>query len=764
VNFHYKGYETIGRRAVKGDAMGTIHKTGCVLCAQNCGLEIEVENNRIVKVRGDKSNAKSEGYICRKGLNVAYHQHNADRLKYPLKKVGDQFERISWDQAIDEIAAKLRGIIDQYGPRSFAYMGGGGQGCHFEAAFGVRLMRSLGSQYQYSALAQEFSGAFWVCGRTHGKQYLHDQPDVNHTDLLLVFGWNGMQSHQIPQAPRQLQRLSRDKGKMLIVVDPRKTETAKLADVHLPIRPGTDALLLKAMISMILKEGWVNRDYLANRTSGFDSVKSCFEHFDARAAVKTCGLDFDQVREVTRLYATRKSSLRYDLGLFMGRHSGLNSYLIVILQAICGRLCSPGGNVINGHMMPIGPHTDERDPKVWRTVATHSFPVCGSFPPNVMPEEILSDHPERLRAVIVTQSNPLRSYADTTAYEKAFQRLDLLVTGEIAMTETAVLSHYVLPSRTGYESWDGTFFPMTYPGIFFQMRRPIIEPEGEPLELGEVHLRLADKLGLIPPIPESLYQAAFADRATFGKALMEYAMTEPKALKAMPFILGKTLGKALGSVHLAALWGMLQAAPKALYKNAVRAGFKSGPGLGEELFGQILDHPEGIWVGKIDPENNFAEIKTEDGKINLFIPELLDELNTVEAAREEAALKLPADFPLILMAGRHIDKNANTLMRDPAWNEGKRACTLAMHPEDAAALNLKDKEQVRVITEAGTEEIELEITDTAYKGHVVIPHGFGMIYNGVKYGANVNRLTKNTHRDQFGTPMHRFVPCRVEAL
>ena len=742
--------------------MGKIFKTGCVLCAQNCGLEIEVENNRIVKVRGDKSNAKSEGYICRKGLNVAYHQHNADRLKYPLKKVEGKFERISWGQAIDEIATKLKGIIDEYGPRSFAYMGGGGQGCHFEAAFGVRLMRSLGSQYQYSALAQEFSGAFWVCGRTHGKQYLHDQPDVDNTDVLLTFGWNGMQSHQIPQAPRKLQRLSKDKDKMLIVVDPRKTETAKLADIHLPIRPGTDALLLKAMISLILKEGWENKAYLADHTSGFDSVKSCFENFDARAAVKTCSLDFEQVREVTRLYATRKSSLRYDLGLFMGRHSALNSYLIVILQAICGRLCSPGGNVINGHLMPIGPHTDERDSKIWRTMATNSFPVCGSFPPNVMPEEILSDHPERLRAVIVTQSNPLRSYADTTAYEKAFQRLDLLVTGEVAMTETAALSHYVLPSRTGYESWDGTFFPMTYPGIYFQMRRPILEPEGEPLELGEVHLRLADKLGLIPPIPESLYQAAFADRAAFGKALMEYAMTEPKALKAMPFILGKTLGKALGSVHLAALWGMLLAAPKSLYKNAIRAGFASGPGLGEELFGQILDHPEGVWAGKIDPENNFAEVKTEDGRINLFIPELLDELKAIEAAREEEALVLPPEFPFILMAGRHIDKNANTLMRDPAWNEGKRACTLAMHPEDAAALHLKDGEQVRVITEAGTEEIELELTDAAHKGHVVIPHGFGMIYNGVKYGANVNRLTKNTHRDQFGTPMHRFVPCRVE--
>ena len=744
--------------------MGTIHKTGCVLCAQNCGLEIEVENNRIVKVKPDKSNAKSEGYFCRKGMNVAYHQHNADRLKYPLKKVGDKFERISWDQAIDEISAKLKNIVGQYGPRSFAYMGGGGQGCHLEVAFGVRLMRGLGSQYQYSALAQEFAGAFWVCGRTHGKQYLHDGPDVNNTDVLLILGWNGMQSHQIPQAPRQLQRLSKDPDKLLIVVDPRLSETAKIADMHLPIRPGTDALLLKAMIAIILKEGWENKSYMENHTSGFDQVKSYFENFDARAAIQTCDLNFDQVREVARLYATRKSSLRYDLGIFMGRHSGLNSYLIVILQSICGRLCVPGGNIIPGHMMPFGSHTDERDPKVWRTVTTNSFPVCGSFPPNVMPEEILSDHPERLRAVMVSGLNPLRSYADTTAYEKAFQRLDLLVTAEIAMTETATLSHYVLPSRTGYESWDGTFFPVTYPGIFFQMRRPIIDPEGEPLEQGEIDLRLADKLGLIPPIPETLYKAAFENRAAFGKVLMEYAAKEPRALKAMPFILGKTLGKAMGSVHLAALWGMLQVAPKSFHENAARAGYKPGPALGEEIFQKIVDHPEGIWVGKVNPENNFAEIKTEDGKINLHIPELLDELQSIEAQREEAALVMPSHFPLILMAGRHISTNANTLMRDPAWNEGKRACTLAMHPDDATALNLKDGQQVKVTTEAGSEEIELEITDTAHKGHVVIPHGFGLVYNGKKYGLNVNRLTKNTHRDQFGTPMHRYVPCRVEAI
>jgi len=267
--------------------MGTMHKTGCVLCPQNCGLEVEVENNRIVKVRGDKTNVRSEGYVCRKGMNIANHQHNADRLKYPLKRVGDRFERISWDQAIDEIASKLKAIIGQYGPKSFAYMGGGGQGCHFEAAFGVRLMRGLGSRYHYSPLCQEFSGLFWVTGRMYGRQPLIVEIDAEETDYLLVFGWNGMQSHQIPQAPKQLQRIAKDPDKILVVIDPRRSETARIANLHLSIRPGTDALLMKAMIAIILQEGWENRDSIERHTSGLEDIKGLFMNFDARQAVRT---------------------------------------------------------------------------------------------------------------------------------------------------------------------------------------------------------------------------------------------------------------------------------------------------------------------------------------------------------------------------------------------------------------------------------------------------------------------------------------------
>ena len=746
--------------------MGQWHKTGCVMCAQNCGLEVLIEDNRLVRSRPDKDNVRSQGYSCRKGLNVAFHQHHAQRLTHPLKKVGRGFERISWDRAVSEIAEKLKDILDRHGPRSLAYMGGGGQGCHFEAAFGVRLLRGLGSRYHYSALAQELTGAFWVSGRTLGRQYIHTLPDVENSDMLLAIGWNGWMSHQIPQARRVMSRFSKDPDKLLVVIDPRKSETAKRADIHLAIRPGTDAMLDRAVIAIILEEGWQKDEYIAAHVSGFEEIKPWFMDFDARSAVKVCGLDYEAVRELCRLLTTRRWSYHSDLGILMNRHSTITSYLEAILLAICGRIGVPGGNVMPGHIMPMGAHSDERDPKTWRTLATDFPAIMGVFPPNVMPEEIMSDGPDRLRAVIVSAANPLRSFADTTAYEEAFARLDLLVTTELAMTETAVLSDYVLPSRSGYESWDGTFFAMTFPGVFFQMRRPLIEPEGEPIEAGEVLVRLADKMGLIPEIPESLHEAARGDRLKFGAALMAYLGANPQAARVVPFILAKTLGPVLGSVNLAALWGLLQTAPSHFRQMAGRAGFDPGPAMGEEIFKAILDKPEGLWIGFADPEKNLEEgLQTEDGRVNVLIPELADGVRAIDAAGEEKALEPDEEYPLILMAGRHMDYNANTLMRDPAWNKGQRACTMHMHPYDAERLGLSDGQTARIITEAGREEVEVEVTQTIRPGSVIIPHGFGLVYEDRAYGANVNRLTKNTNRDPLaGTPLHRYQPCRVEAL
>jgi anaerobic selenocysteine-containing dehydrogenase len=415
--------------------------------------------------------------------------------------------------------------------------------------------------------------------------------------------------------------------------------------------------------------------------------------------------------------------------------------------------------------MPIGSHTDERDPRTWRTVSTGFPALMGVFPPNVLPEEIMSENPARVRAVLCCQSNPLRSYADTTAYEQAFKRLDLLITCELAMTETAALSHYVLPARSGYESWDATFFAWTFPEIYFQMRRPIVEPEGERLEVSQIMVKLADRLGFLPAIPDSLKEAAKGDRLTFGMELMKYAAEEPKALPNMQYVLAKTLGKQLGSANLAALWGLLQVAPKGFRDNAARAGFAQGPTMGEELFQAILDHPEGLIIGRSDEHNNFEMVQTEDGRLDIHIPEMADWVKGIDAQSETEALKPDPDYPLILQAGRHMNMNANTLMRDPSWNQGKRACALTMHPEDAAKLDISDGQMVRVVTEAGQAEIEAEVNMATRRGQVIIPHGFGLNYEGKEYGVNVNRLTKNTYRDKFAaTPLHRYVRCRVEAL
>jgi anaerobic selenocysteine-containing dehydrogenase len=420
--------------------------------------------------------------------------------------------------------------------------------------------------------------------------------------------------------------------------------------------------------------------------------------------------------------------------------------------------------VIPGTLTPFGRHTGRNDPSVWRTLATDFPPTNSMYPPAVLPEEILSDHPERIRAVYVSQANPLRSYPDTTAYEEAFEQLELLVTTDVAMTETARLSHYVLPARSAYEKWDSTFFPLNYPEIYFNMRRPIVEPEGEGLEDGEVVVRLADRLGLIPEIPESLHTAARGDRAQFFAELMKYAMSTPGVIDKMPFVLAKTLGPVLGSTHLATLWGLLQTAPERFRENAARVGFQPGPTMGEEIFEAILDHPEGLWVGRCDPDENLDLLQTPDGKVNVYIPELADWVQGIDAASEAAALEPEPSYPLILNTGRHFDKNANTLMRNPAWNKKGHACTLLMNPSDAEALSLSHGQTVQVSTEAGTELIELEVSDMTRCGLVIMPHGFGLIYDGEVYGANANRLAKNTNRDEFaGTPLHKYVPCRVEA-
>lgn len=776
--------------------MDSWQKTGCVLCAQNCGLLVKVTENQIVKVKGDPENPRSRGYLCRKGVNIANFQHHSDRLRVPLKKTQDGFIKITWEQAYREIGEKLGTIVEEHGPHSFALIGGGGQGSQFDAGFATSLLKGLGSRYHYNSLAQELTGFFWCCGRMFGRQNRFPIPDEHNADMLLAIGWNGMVTHQMPRAPLVIKEFAKNPDKLLAVIDPRKSETARVANLHFAITPGSDALFARSLIAIIFAERWEDSQYLAQNTIGLEKIQGWFEGFDIRKSLALCGVDYQQARDFCRELSTRSWCMHTDLGVLMNRHSTLVSYLYLLLAAICGRLCVAGGNVIPGSVVPLGSHSDERRRKTWRTKETDFPEIMGYFPPNVFPEEVLAGRSDRLRAVVVSSSNPLRSYADTYAWEKAFDKLELKVTVDIAMTETAELSDYVLPARSPYESHDASFFSWNSPDIYFQMRHPVVDPSSETKETGLILAEIADGVGMIPDLPDYLYSAAKKDRLTFTIALLTYIQKNPKYRRQIALIIAKVRASYTESNNLDALWGIFLASPKTFQKNAVRAGIPVPPTLkaicnfeklakvctavlkykslaplavltpqvahADAIYETVLKSRSGLWVGR-EENDNMKLLKTKDQKINLYIEEMKEWITEINPEIEEKALVPDPNYPFILNAGRHTPQNANNLMRKPDWNEGRRTCTLAMNPGDADQLGLRDGENVKITTEAATENIELEISEDVRPGQVLIPHGFGLKYQGIIHGIAVNRLTKNSHRDRLAaTPIHRYVPCRVE--
>jgi len=317
-----------------------------------------------------------------------------------------------------------------------------------------------------------------------------------------------------------------------------------------------------------------------------------------------------------------------------------------------------------------------------------------------------------------------------------------------------------LPAKSAFEKWDSTFFQRNYPEYYFHMRPPVAETEGEAVEESDIYVGLAERMNLIPAYPSKLKDMV-RDRLKYGHALQDFLKTNPKATSWVPYILAQTLGKELGSNNLAVLWMLVNQFVQSHPEDLARAGYRIGPATAEEIFQQILDMPGGVKIGVADTENNLSRLETPDKKIHVHFPEMESWAKEVQPSAEEALL-INKEYPMILMAGNHMDMVANTNMRDPAWNKGRRACTMRIHCADADELGIQDGDAVVIETEAGSVTVEAEVTDSSHRGQVVIPHGFGLVHMGKAYGANTNRLTSARNRDRIAaTPLHRYVACRI---
>ena len=395
--------------------------TACILCSRNCGLSVDIEDNQFKKIKGDVNHPFSQGYICQKAARLQHYQQHADRLTTPLKRQADgSFQQISWDQAIQEIAEQLVQIRDTHGGTAFATVGGGGQGNHLGAAYGRQLLYAMKSFYAYNSLAQEKTGDFWVNGRLFGSQACHTTEDVEHADYVLFIGTNPFQAHGIPNARDTLKQIKKDPDRTMVVFDPRVTETAKQADIHVQLKPGTDAYLMSAMIAILLQENLYDQQFIDQHTHGFDEVKQAFAAIPIEQYIHKADVPVGLIYQIVRDFAqAKRGCVRIDLGIQHTLNTTLNGYLEKLLYLLTGHFGQQGSNNLHSMFIPILSHTDERNPKYRRTVHHKMFPISGFFPPNILPDEILKAGEKRILAVFVDSCNPLLTYPDTTAYEQA---------------------------------------------------------------------------------------------------------------------------------------------------------------------------------------------------------------------------------------------------------------------------------------------------------------------------------------------------------
>jgi anaerobic selenocysteine-containing dehydrogenase len=439
---------------------GTNLATVCVLCSHNCGLRVDVEDGRIVAVRGDETNPITKGYVCNKAFAISHYIEYGDRVRFQMRRLSDSIDKISLgSSAISEIAARLNDIRARHTARAIALVVVGGQANHMDAPYAMAFLRGTGSRRWFNAFAQEKTQHNlldqWMFDASPAT-FMH--ADTTRARFLLVLGTNPKISNRGHNATDTFKALANDPTRTVVVADPRETETTQTATRHLRVRPGTDVYLLLGLAAVIVREDLMAHPFVDERVVGLDELRAELAAVDVAVMAQRCGVALEDIVVTARGFAAAESAaIFYDLGVEQTPFSTLVSYLMRVLLVLTDNVGRPGGCMfLESFLPPVQDPSLVKEPE--RALAS-GIPAIralgneGMFSPTLVHEEILIDHPERIRAVIVEGSNPILSYSDASRWREAREQLDLLVVIDPAMTETARLADYVLPTPVGYEKW-----------------------------------------------------------------------------------------------------------------------------------------------------------------------------------------------------------------------------------------------------------------------------------------------------------------------
>ena len=731
------------------------HYRICPLCEACCGLEVRTQGERIVGIRGAEFDVFSAGYICPKGFALKDLHEDPDRLRTPLIRRDGRFVEASWDEAFAEIERRLVPILQTQGRDAVALSVGNPSAHKYGLLlyFG-RLAKALGTKNVFSASTLDQMPKQLASGLMFGHWLSIPVPDIARCQHLLVIGANPAASNgslwTVPDF-RGKAKAMRARGGRLVVIDPRRTETAAMADRHHAIRPGSDALLLAAMTHTLFDEGLLRLGRLAPYVNGVDAVRDAVAPFTPERVAARCGVAAADIRTLARELAAAERGCVYGrLGTCGQRFGSVASWLVDVLNALTGHLDEPGGA-----MWPLSAafaQNTQGQPGKGRgaAVGRHASRVSGApevygeLPITLLAEEIETPGTGQVRALISIASNPVLSMPGGPRLARALDSLDFMVSVDIYLNETTRHADVVLPGRSPLE--DGHYdvaFPQLSDRNHARYSAPVFEPAPGHLPEWQVLLKLA-------AIAQGL--GAGADPV----ALDDEAVAEQVRKLAGPH--ADAVLKALGE----------RQGPERLLDLALRSG-PYGDRFGMKPEGlnlaKVQAAPGGIDLGELQPRVPEV-LRTPSGRIELAPPLLLADL-----AQARAQIDVPA--PALVVIGRRDVRSNNSWMHNlPTLAKGPQRCTAIVHPADAARAGVQDGQLARLVNEQATLTVPVTVSDEVMPGVISLPHGWGHDLPGVQLrvaaerpGVNLNALLDERLRDPLsGNAVLSGVAVRLQAV
>jgi anaerobic selenocysteine-containing dehydrogenase len=734
------------------------HRT-CPICEASCGLELTLDGDRIARVRGDADDVLSRGYLCPKGASIAELHHDPDRLRTPLVRGPRGLQPASWDEAFAEIEKRVRSVIEKYGRGSIAlYIGNPTAHNVSIYYYFAALFAATGSHQLYSAGTVDQQPKQVAVNCMYGTAWGIPVPDVDRTRHLLVLGANPAVSNgSLLLAPDLQGRLDaiRARGGKVVVVDPRRTKTAARADEWLPIRPGSDAFFLFALVNTLFAEGLVSLGTLEKHVNGVETLRDLSRAFTPEAVADRCRIPAATIRRVARELAAAGSAAVYGrVGTCTQEFGTLASWLIDALNILTGNLDREGGVMWNrplaggDHTRGTPGHGPAFETGRFRTRVRGAPEVLFQLPAACLAEEIDTPGDGRIRALIVLAGNPALSVPDAERLDAALETLDCLISVDLFVNETGRHAHVVLPAPSPLEQphYDALLYQMAVrnAGRYSPPVFPL--PDGA-LPEWKILLRLA-----------GIFAGQGADVAALDDAFFA-ARLHAEVSNPASSLHGRDEAELLAQA--AALSG-----PERILDLELRSGpfgdaYGARPG-GLSL-AELCRHPHGLDRGAMEPALPGA-LRTPTGKIELAHPHLV-----ADVPRLRDALARADDGGLRLIGRRDLRSNNSWLHNAPSLMTGRDRCTLLVHPDDAARRGLSDGDQARVTSTTSSLVVPVELTADVAPGVVCLPHGFGHGRPGTSMsvaakhpGVNSNALADPLALDlPSGTAVVNGIPVEV---